>query len=98
MMSGNAEPDVDHLLRSNLERVFNQRDDAQRAAAVAELYVAYRRAHEWLTTRGFVVERSLVGNYVTALDMQGFSITLTAVGDEELTLWDAPVETAVLHW
>ena len=39
-MSGNAEPDVDHLLRSNLERVFNQRDDAQRAAAVAELYVA----------------------------------------------------------
>ena len=40
MMSGNAEPDVDHLLRANLERVFNQRDDAGRAAAIAELYVA----------------------------------------------------------
>ena len=40
-MTGNAAaPDVDHLLRANLERVFNQRDAAQRAAAIAELYVA----------------------------------------------------------
>lgn len=39
-MTGTADVDVDHLLRSNLERVFNQRDDAARAAAIAELYVA----------------------------------------------------------
>jgi hypothetical protein len=31
--------DFDHLLRSNLERVFNERDDAKRQAAIAELFV-----------------------------------------------------------
>jgi hypothetical protein len=35
-----AEPDYDHLLRSNLERVFNERDPAKRAAALDELFVA----------------------------------------------------------
>jgi len=34
-----AEPDYDHLLRSNLERVFNERDGDARAAALAELFV-----------------------------------------------------------
>lgn len=34
------EPDYDHLLRSNLERVFNQRDAGRRAEAIAELYAA----------------------------------------------------------
>ena len=34
------EPDFDHLLRANLERVFNERDPARRAAAMADLYVA----------------------------------------------------------
>ncbi|QAY75850.1 nuclear transport factor 2 family protein [Sphingosinicella sp. BN140058] len=33
-----TEPDYDHLLRSNLQRVFNERDPARRAAAIAELY------------------------------------------------------------
>jgi hypothetical protein len=36
----NLEPDYDHLLRSNLERVFNERDDAKRLSAIAELFVA----------------------------------------------------------
>ena len=36
----NPEPDYDHLLRSNLERVFNERDAARRADAIAELFVA----------------------------------------------------------
>ena len=34
------EPDYDHLLRSNLERVFNERDADRRAAAIDELFVA----------------------------------------------------------
>jgi hypothetical protein len=39
-MSNPSEPDFDHLLRSNLMRVFNQRNADERAAALAELYVA----------------------------------------------------------
>ncbi|MCJ8142336.1 nuclear transport factor 2 family protein [Ancylobacter sp. A5.8] len=35
-----TEPDYDHLLHANLARVFNERDDAKRAAAVGELFVA----------------------------------------------------------
>ncbi|MBR0926661.1 nuclear transport factor 2 family protein [Bradyrhizobium diazoefficiens] len=31
--------DFDQLLRANLERVFNERDDEQRRTAIAELYV-----------------------------------------------------------
>lgn len=35
-----TELDYDHLLRSNLQRVFNERDPAARATALDELYVA----------------------------------------------------------
>jgi hypothetical protein len=38
--SSDAGPDYDHLLRSNLERVFNERDPARRAEAIEALYVA----------------------------------------------------------
>lgn len=31
--------DFDHLLRSNLQRVFNERDEDKRRAAIAELFV-----------------------------------------------------------
>ena len=44
------------------------------------------------------VARSLVGPYVTALDMAGCSITLVRADDELLELWDAPVRTAALRW
>jgi hypothetical protein len=36
---GSGEPDYDHLLRANLERVFNERDAARRSAAMAEIFV-----------------------------------------------------------
>jgi phosphoenolpyruvate---glycerone phosphotransferase subunit DhaK len=64
----------------------------------SELYIVYRRAHEVLTDRGFEVTRSLVGNYVTSLEMQGFSITVTVLDDDLTALWDAPVETPALRW
>jgi dihydroxyacetone kinase-like protein len=39
-----------------------------------------------------------VGTYVTSLDMAGLSITLALLNNEELALWDAPVQTATLRW
>ena len=44
------------------------------------------------------VTRSLVGNYITSLEMQGMSITLLKLDDELTELWDAPVHTAALRW
>ena len=63
-----------------------------------ELYLAYRRAAEVLKERGITVERSLVGNFITSLEMQGFSITLLKLDDELISYWDAPVQTAALRW
>ena len=63
-----------------------------------ELYIAFRRAAEALAERNIDVVRSLVGNYTTALDMQGMSISVLQLDDELLELWDAPVETAALRW
>lgn len=65
---------------------------------LGELYIVYRRAAEVLAGRGATVERSLVGNYITALDMQGCSISVLRLDDELTDLWDAPVHTAALRW
>jgi dihydroxyacetone kinase-like protein len=65
---------------------------------LSELYVVYGRARGQLEERGVTVSRSLVGNYVTSLEMQGASITLLRLDDELRELWDAPVRTAALHW
>ncbi len=42
--------------------------------------------------------RSLVGNYITSLEMQGCSITVLRLDDEMTALWDAPVHTPALRW
>ncbi|CAB0622596.1 dihydroxyacetone kinase subunit DhaK [Corynebacterium diphtheriae] len=63
----------------------------------SELYIVYRRVAERLGQLGVVVERSLVGNYVTSLDMQGASVTLMRVSDELLEFFDAPVNTVALR-
>ena len=68
------------------------------ATPVAELYVIYRRVAERLGGIGVEIARSLVGSYVTSLDMAGFSVTLLTVDDELLRLWDAPVRTSMLRW
>jgi dihydroxyacetone kinase-like protein len=62
-----------------------------------ELYLAYNSARKYLADKGIGVERSLVGNYITALEMQGMSITLLALDDELVELWDAPVHTVALR-
>ena len=51
-----------------------------------------------LAADGLTVARSLVGNFVTSLEMAGCSITLARLDDEMLRLWDAPVHTAALRW
>jgi dihydroxyacetone kinase-like protein len=63
-----------------------------------ELYVMYNEVQKILDGRGVPVARSLVGSYITSLDMAGVSITLLRVDDELLSLWDAPVNTPALRW
>jgi dihydroxyacetone kinase-like protein len=63
-----------------------------------ELYVLYAEVARLLGAAGIEIARSLVGNYITSLDMAGASVTLVRMDDELLGLWDAPVNTAGLRW
>jgi len=63
-----------------------------------ELYLMYNATRRILQSRGITIARSLVGSYVTSLEMAGCSITVTMLDDNLLTLWDEPVQTAALRW
>jgi dihydroxyacetone kinase-like protein len=63
-----------------------------------ELYLMYGEVAKVLAGRGVTAVRSLVGPYITSLDMAGCSVTLLKVTDELLRLWDAPVNTPALRW
>ncbi|MFD8012099.1 dihydroxyacetone kinase subunit DhaK [Streptomyces sp. NPDC058955] len=63
-----------------------------------ELYGFNAEVRRVLDARRVPVARTLVGNYVTSLDMAGCSVTVCAADEELLRLWDAPVATAALRW
>jgi dihydroxyacetone kinase-like protein len=63
-----------------------------------ELYVVYNEVHKYLIGKGARVVRNLVGNYITSLEMQGFSVTVCGLTDALTGLWDAPVDTPALRW
>jgi len=68
------------------------------ATPAMELYLLYDSARELLEKHGLTAARSLVGNYVTSLDMAGCSLTVAILDEESKRLWDAPVHTAGLRW
>jgi phosphoenolpyruvate---glycerone phosphotransferase subunit DhaK len=63
-----------------------------------ELYVMYNEVARILGGHGVQIARSLVGPYITSLEMAGCSVTLVKVTDDLLALWDAPVRTPALRW
>src|SRR5690349_23736297 len=63
-----------------------------------ELYIVYHEVAAILGKAGIPIARSLVGPYITSLDMAGCSVTLLKADDEILRLWDAPVRTPALRW
>ncbi len=65
---------------------------------LVELYAMFAEVSDRLKERNITVARSLVGDYVTSLDMAGCSLTLVETDEEILELWDAPVDTPALRW
>ncbi|GAA5156203.1 dihydroxyacetone kinase subunit DhaK [Nocardioides marinquilinus] len=63
-----------------------------------ELYIVYREVARILEGAGVTIARSLVGNYITSLEMAGCSVTLLRADEAMLGLWDAPVHTPGLRW
>jgi dihydroxyacetone kinase-like protein len=67
------------------------------ATPLIELYVMYADVAAILEKAGVQIARSLVGPYITSLDMAGCSVTLLRADDELLRLWDHPVDTPALR-
>jgi dihydroxyacetone kinase-like protein len=63
-----------------------------------ELYIVFGEVASYIEARGGRITRNLVGNYITSLEMQGFSVTVCALTPELTRLWDAPVDTPGLRW
>jgi len=63
-----------------------------------ELYIVFDALQRILGGKQISIARSLVGNYITSLEMAGCSITLLRLDDELIKYWDAPVHTAALRW
>jgi dihydroxyacetone kinase-like protein len=63
-----------------------------------ELYIVFDALNRILGGKNIIIARSLVGNYITSLEMAGCSITLVRLDDELTKYWDAPVHTAGLRW
>jgi dihydroxyacetone kinase-like protein len=63
-----------------------------------ELYLLYNEVDRKLRQSGIEPVRSLVGSYITSLEMAGASLTLLELDDELLSFWDAPVHTPALRW
>jgi phosphoenolpyruvate---glycerone phosphotransferase subunit DhaK len=65
---------------------------------VMELYIVYRKAAQIAAQYGLQVVRSLVGTYITSLEMAGTSISLLKMNEQLCKFWDAPVDTAAVRW
>ncbi len=105
MPAESADRVVDRLLEPILEDLpFRSGDrvlcfvNGMGGTPLIELFVVMRHAADVLSRHGLRLERSLVGSYITSLEMAGCSITLLRLDDELVRLWDAPVVTAALRW
>ena len=98
-----ADEIADKLLEKILaEGIFNEEDEValivngMGATPLMELFIANRHISQVLCEKGIKVYKTMVGNYMTSLDMAGFSITLLKLDDELKKYLDAPCDTPAL--
>ena len=58
-----------------------------------ELFIVNNHVNDMLTQKGIKVYKTYVGEFMTSLEMEGFSISLLKLDDELKTLLDAPANT-----
>ncbi len=63
------------------------------ATPLMELFIANNRVADVLKDKGIKVYNTFVGEYMTSLEMEGFSISLLKLDDELKTLLDARADT-----
>ena len=66
------------------------------ATPLMELYIINNFVQDYLKEKGVTVYDTMVGNYMTSIEMAGFSLTLLRLDDEMKRLYDAKADT--LAW
>ncbi|MEM1485504.1 dihydroxyacetone kinase subunit DhaK [Oscillospiraceae bacterium PP1C4] len=66
------------------------------ATPLMELYILNNEVEKILSAKGIKIYKTFVGNYMTALEMSGCSLTLMKLDDELKELLDAPCDTPAL--
>ena len=66
------------------------------ATPLMELYILFREVVELLKNHDITVYRAYVGNFMTALEMSGASLTLLNLDEELKALIDAPCQTPAM--
>lgn len=66
------------------------------ATPLMELYIINNFVQDYLASNGVKVYSTMVGNFMTSIEMAGFSITLLRLDDELKKLYDAPADTPAL--
>ena len=94
-----GEPGVNREKLSSVNEISDKLDEVavmvngMGGTPLMELFVANKHVHEVLADKGIKIYKTLVGNYMTSLDMEGFSITLLKLDDELKQCLDAPADT-----
>jgi dihydroxyacetone kinase-like protein len=63
------------------------------ATPLMELFIANRKAHEILTKKGIKIHSTNVGNFMTAIEMAGFSLSVLKLDAETKKYLDAAANT-----
>jgi dihydroxyacetone kinase-like protein len=63
------------------------------ATPLMELFIANNKVHDYLTEKGIKIYKTFVGNYMTSIEMAGFSISLLRLDEELKELLDAKADT-----
>ena len=90
---------IDRLLAEN---IYEEGDEVAvmingfGATPLQELYVFNNSVSKTLVEKGIKIYDTMVGNYMTAIDMAGASVTMLKLDDELKGYFDAPVNTVVI--
>ena len=67
------------------------------ATPLMELFIINNHVSDVLAEKGIKVYKTMVGQYMTSIEMQGFSISLLRLDEELKRLLDAPADTPALR-
>ncbi|MGL5271710.1 MAG: dihydroxyacetone kinase subunit DhaK [Selenomonadaceae bacterium] len=94
---------ADEIVTMLLDKITEDLDFAGQEVAVIvngmggtplmELFVVNNKVHDYLEAKNIKIYNTIVGNYMTSIEMEGFSITLLRLDDELKALYNAKADT-----